>query len=157
MHSSSRKTLIHRSNLIPTIDERIAELAGSDKVDDARSCEGLKALREWILIHCRILHESGFRQDAYVLPDPYERPQEYAPQEIMNDLEMLSFSGTPRRAAAIYRTIAAKGISPKEDFILRRYLDLDIPENLEPHALMTDEEYFRCFAGIAPQLPEDAK
>ncbi len=157
LHSPSRKMLIHRPDLIPIIDQRLTELSESDKTDDIRSYEGLKTLREWILVHCGILHESGRRRSTPVPSIPYEPPTIPCEPPIIDDLENMSFSGTPQRAAAIYRMIAVKGISPKEKFVLRRYLDLPIPDTLEHYAAMPDEEYFLCLANVAKQLPKDAR
>ncbi len=159
LHSSVRGQLVCRADLIPVINNLIVESSESKEAEDAKFNEGLTALREWILIHCEIPHETigGRRRESTVMV--YDsRVEDYASPETMtmSDLEMMIFSGTPRRAAEIYRGIAAKGMPPKMEYVLRRYLGLPIAENFRQYGKITNEEYFTILAGIVKLLPEDA-
>ena len=159
LHSSVRGQLVCRADLIPVVNGMITEFSESEEVDDMKFLEGLLALREWILIHCEIPHERiGRRGQAGVTPVLERSLEEYVASETMtiSDLEMLIFSGTLRRAAEIYRGIAAKGIPPKMDFVLRRYLGLPIMGSLRQYQKITNEEYLSILAGVVKLLPEDA-
>lgn len=49
----------------------------------------------------------------------------------MPKFENLLFEGTAQEALSLYKKMKAKGLTPEEDFVLRRYLDLNIPSEME--------------------------
>ena len=76
---------------------------------------------------------------------------------MVSELQTMVFLGTPDQAELIYKDMAKRGLTEAEQYILRRYLDLDIPESLERHSFMEDNVYWRVFSSILDRLPDEAK
>ncbi len=158
-HSQARISLIDNQNVIPKINARIASLMPRATNDSMRICEGLAALRKWIMMRCEIPRGNG---NVGTPPPRYhslsapvcsmEAHTSLAMTEELEELEMMVFSGTPQRARQICEEMASRGMSARELFVLRRYLGLTAADRD-----MTDEEYFFILAGIAKRLPADAK
>lgn len=68
------------------------------------------------------------------------------------------FLGTVEDAWHIYAAMHAEHFTEPERYVLRRYLDLPIPANLEEkHGFMDDKVYFRIFSALLAKMPAEAK
>jgi len=76
---------------------------------------------------------------------------------MLGEFQTIVFLGTPNQAELIYEDMAQRGLTEVEQYILRRYLDLDIPERLEGHSFMEDNVYWRTLSSVLDRLPAEAK
>jgi hypothetical protein len=76
---------------------------------------------------------------------------------MVSELQTMVFLGTPDQAELIYEDMAKRGLTEVEQYILRRYLDLDIPESLEGHSFMEDNVYWHTLSSVLDRLPDEAK
>ncbi len=67
------------------------------------------------------------------------------------------FPGTDEEAVILYRSLKEAGLRDEEEFVLLRYLDLDIPEHLERFSFMEDRHYDRAIRAVLDRLPASAK
>ena len=67
------------------------------------------------------------------------------------------FLGTAEDAWRIYHAIHAECFTEPEQYILRRYLDLTIPANLEKYDFMDDRPYHKILSMLLEKIPAEAK
>lgn len=74
-------------------------------------------------------------------------------------LEVTVFPGTLEEAHKCYRTVMAEHrLSGQQEFVLLRYLDFDVPSQLEREcSFMTDPEYKSALSFVLSCLPAEAK
>lgn len=72
---------------------------------------------------------------------------------------LVIFLGTEKEALGHYRALTAKGgLNGAEEFVLLRYLDLPIPDDLqERYSFIENARYERIFAAVLAKLPSEAK
>jgi hypothetical protein len=72
--------------------------------------------------------------------------------------DTIIFRGTDEEAASIYRMLEAEGLTPEENFVLRRHLNLNIPSSMQHfYTSMEDPRYKRIHVQLLRRLPEGAK
>jgi hypothetical protein len=71
--------------------------------------------------------------------------------------QTMVFPGTPEQAEAIYKTNKKK-LTPQEEFILLRYLGLEIPPAFNQFFFsMDDHAYPHTLSRVLSKLPQEAK
>ena len=76
----------------------------------------------------------------------------------MSQFETTIFRGTDEQATRFYKIMKANGLTPKEDFVLRRHLDLDIPDSMQHFYFSLEDSEFRFIQSkLLMNLPGGAK
>jgi hypothetical protein len=73
-----------------------------------------------------------------------------------SDGHVSTFSGKKDQAKCIHEVMMGYGLTEIEDFVLLRYLGLDIPENLQKYWSIEDGVYRSARRSVLKMLPEEA-
>ncbi len=74
------------------------------------------------------------------------------------ELQTTVFLGEYGEAKRIFKGELEKGLTEEQEYVLRRYLDIGIPERLQKYFyFMDDSAYLRVLSAVLDRLPAEAK
>jgi hypothetical protein len=74
------------------------------------------------------------------------------------ELQTTVFLGEYEEAKRIFKGEIGKGLTEEQEYVLRRYLDIEIPERFQNYSrFMDDGVYLRVLSTVLDRLPAEAK